>query len=156
MNRRTFLSTAGLALLSGCSASGSTSETTTTTPDPNAEVTLGTMTGSTHELSDDPDKYEPVFQISARLTSVTGPVTRVKATVITSEGDQTTTWLVPEHLDESRILGSRTVYDEDDVVNPKPGDYVIVVVYDEKGRSHVAQEHELSGTASTTTEQEDA
>lgn len=141
VSRRGVLATVGLAALAGCSASGS-QPTETTEDQPLAHVSFGYMTGD----AVDPETYnathEDMMQISADLESVADGVTRVDATVITDEGSQTGTWLIPEHIGENRILGSRNVYDEDDVINPEYGDWIEVRAW-KNGDSHPVQKFKI-------------
>jgi hypothetical protein len=148
MRRRTLLSTVGAVAFAGCSTTGrpAGTETSTPTPEPDATVTFASMYGG-HAIDKETfetDYTEEIYQISATLEETTGPVTRVDATVITGEGSQTGTWLLPEQLGESRTLGSRNLYDEDDVVNPEPGDWIEVRVW-AKGRTWIVDRRELSG-----------
>lgn len=132
----------GVTVVAGCSASGAP-ETPTPAPEPDATVTFASMTGSAVDTETfETDPTESFFQISATLKTVRGPVTRVDATVVTGEGSQMGTWLVPEQVGESRTLGSRNLYDEDDVVNPEPGDWMEIRVWAE-GRSRVVDRYEL-------------
>lgn len=138
--RRGFLATVagGLVPLAGCSASAST-ETPT---EELAEVSFGWMTG--HAV--DPETYNTTFedtmQITATLDDAAEGVLKVETTVITGAGSQTGTWLVPQHVGEDRTLGSRNVYDEDDVVNPRDGDWIEVRAW-KGGESHRVEAFEI-------------
>lgn len=116
--------TGGFTALSGCGASTSTE--TATRAEELAEVSFAWSTG--HAV--DPETYdtthEETMQITATLERAAEGVSKVEATVITGAGSQTGTWLVPQHSGEDRTLGSRNVYDEDDVVNPREGDWIEV------------------------------
>lgn len=129
ITRRRILGVTASVMLAGCTAEGAEESSEQTPDEPLADVSVGYMYGDVKTM-DSPKAYnhswETMVQATLSLREVSEDVTRVDATAITSQGNQTAAWLIPEQEDETRILGSRDVYDEDDIINLESGDYIEV------------------------------